>query len=92
MYIYEVYKNKKLLCKAGREDLNHLSAILNTFCDKDIPDDMRHSINVGGYVSNGKTEKFPDWFAQESLQVGDEITIKLTEGELADPPKRERLD
>ena len=75
---------------AGREDLDLLSAIVTSNCyEEDIPE-LANTLRVGGFVGGEEKNKHPDWLSFESLNIGDEITIKIVESNKADPPKSEK--
>ena len=92
MIIFEVYKNGKLLTRAGKDDLNILHAILNSHCqrDDDYPEELLNTLSVGGMVSGKEKNIHMNWVDFEPIEPGDEVTIKVLEGDNVDPPLREK--
>jgi hypothetical protein len=99
MIILEVSINGKVVARAGREDLSVLNAIVNAVgvlgadsggtVDDDEGQDV--FIHVGGMTSKktGENDEHLRWLPHHELKVGDEITVKVIEGENADEPARE---
>ena len=65
MIVYEIYKNGSLLCKAGREDLDLLNAIITSHC-KEQSQELSNTMRVGGFVGGNDKNQHPDWLSFEN--------------------------
>lgn len=80
MVAIEIYINGEKKCVAGT-DGHVLNAMVNA---------MRQShISVGGVTEKEGISHHADWL-RESLQIGDEVRIRLIETDEVDPPQAER--
>ncbi len=79
----EVHLNGEKLCTAGIGPSGVLNTIVDVVGRKDeeTGDDYHMMIRVGGL----ETDEFLIW-ARSKLCTGDEITIRVVEGEPFDPP------
>lgn len=92
MIVLEVFLNKKLLTKAGSNDLAVLSTIVmgsgklgNESYPNSGKSDYELSLDIGGMTARGsKNNEFLRWTQDCKLNVGDEITIHIIETDSAD--------
>jgi hypothetical protein len=83
MRAFSISLNRKKLCLAGVGERGVLSAIVNWVAGDHGADLFMH---VGGLAN----EEHIDWVKQKSLQVGDEIRVKIVEVRSVDKPVRKR--
>jgi hypothetical protein len=83
MRAFNISLNRKKLCLAGVGERGVLSAIVNWVAGDHGADLFMH---VGGLAN----EEHIDWVKQKSLQVGDEIRVKIVEARSVDKPVRKR--
>lgn len=83
MRAFSISLNRKKLCLAGVGEHGVLSAIVNWVAG-DHGSDL--FIHVGGLAN----EEHIDWVKQKSLQVGDEIHVKIVEARSVDKPVGKR--
>jgi len=93
---FEVSLNGKRLTAAGADDASVISVILSgsgklgPLTVNRRKDDRERDIKlqVGGLTSRIEEEKdeFLDWVKQQTLEVGDEIHVKVLDIEYADKP------
>jgi len=95
MLAMEVIKNGKRLCVAGAQDLGVLAASFSAggalgrdawdFTGQMAKPQMR--LHVGGITSRkGGPDRHLDWIGQMELKVGDVVTLKFVEVDVADSP------
>ena len=81
MTAFEIYLNREKLCVAGVGDGGVLSAIVD-YVSRSAEE--RLELAVGGLVSANQDHL--KWISQ-SLEMGDEITVKILKKTEVDPPK-----
>ncbi|GEM_PF-4687208 len=83
MIALEVYVNKVKVCTAGLEELEFVSAALNSFVNPDgRPDDRKLHFSVLGM----KDKKTYNWIQYE-MQKGNRIEIRIVDAKKTDDPK-----
>jgi hypothetical protein len=101
MICFEVYVNGKRVCLAGVGETGVLSGILTWVKrgphqahedagEDDIPDEDV-TLHVGGLGQHGKDALHLDW-ADEDLNVGDEVLLRIVERDKCDPPEDARTN
>jgi hypothetical protein len=104
MVAYNVYRNDERLCVAGVGEFGVLTACvtwvahspekLDRWAAEGIPEQEPAELilQVGGLKSNGNGPASHMRWAEEGLQVGDEIKIHITDASQADTPTTEYRD
>lgn len=77
MICFEICVNGKKVCLAGVGNSGNINTIINGFGDG-----QRLRLSVGGLDNNEHLR----WTERHSLEVGDEVTVKIVEAEAADEP------
>jgi hypothetical protein len=88
MPAFEIYLNDKQLCRAGVGEQGVVSAHV-AWVGK--PRSKSLTLHVGGLIS--PTNENVSWIQERALNVGDEVRIKIAEGDYVDEPaQRYRID
>jgi hypothetical protein len=92
--VFEVYLNGKRIALAGKEDLGVLSTTVSAV-GKLGPATKRRGnegydihMNVGGLTARKRgADEHVNWASVRPVKIGDEISVRITRGERADPPQ-----
>jgi hypothetical protein len=95
MIVFEVYRNGKRVCRAGRDTMSVLSAILSWAgtppgvgshdIDEERISDLHFSV-AGLETTRRGTYRHPKWIQEWNLHPGDTVEIRIKESRKADPP------
>jgi hypothetical protein len=92
--VFEVHLNGRRIALAGTEDLGVLSTIVSAVGKLGPATKRRRNegydidIRVGGLTARKRgADEHVDW-VRRSLKIGDEIYLRVTRGEHANPPRR----
>ena len=91
MICLDVYLNGEKLCRAGREDLVVLNAMLNWVIPHGELEEM--NLEVGGLARHeldGNTHL--RWTDDKNVSIGDEITLRFVDADTADKPVYEKTE
>jgi hypothetical protein len=94
MICFDIYLNGEKLCRAGKDGLGVLSAMVVYVQPK--PDDdgtipPLYSSVSGLYTRDTGESVHPHWITEQALSTDDEITFKIVESDTAEAPFEETI-
>jgi hypothetical protein len=100
MIILEVKHNGNIVARAGRSDLSVLNTIVDAICvlgessvgTKTEKEGFYLHLHVGGLSVSSEEDpgNHLRWVSSKQISVGDEVNIRILEGNDPDPPAKEK--
>ncbi|MGB3639780.1 MAG: hypothetical protein WBA07_01510 [Rivularia sp. (in: cyanobacteria)] len=93
MTAFEIRLNGEYICTAGVEQKGSLSAITSWLKRTDGTSEEEMKLNVGGLTEDSEGNNiFLKWIIDRSLEVGDELNIKIVQASEVDKPISEKRE
>ena len=89
MICFDVYINGEKVCRAGKEEMSVLDAIVNFCRQSEHYENDEMWLSVGGLFEHSNARIHPRWIEHFDLKPGDEVSIRIVESEAADEPIEE---
>lgn len=90
MICFDLYINDEKICRAGMEELLVMSCIVDFAKESEHYPEDELAVSLGGlYVARSGDNVHPRWLERTSLNIGDEVTIRIVESEEPDLPVKE---
>ena len=91
MICFDLFVNGEKLGRAGHEDIAVLTCMM-VYVRPNEPADSLYTSLGGLYVDASQNSIHSEWIDQLALKVGDEITVRIVESDVADRPAKERIE
>jgi hypothetical protein len=89
MICFDVYVNSEKVCRAGKEEMSVMNAILSFCRQSEHYEGDEIQLSVGGLFEHSNARVHPRWVEHLNLKPGDEVSIRIVESDSADEPSHE---
>lgn len=90
MICFDVFVNGEKVCRAGKEEVSVLDAMVMYVSEKEDVRSEELALNVGALFSHSGANVHVRWADQMELKMGDEVIIRIVDADDSDEPSHEK--